>query len=100
MKKREVFGLQKLEHEKQILKEVTDKVKERCIERKVGNMLLAKKNRWYGWERGNDLMGYKVKENSGDDCPYYTMKASNFIEEVRRIQNKKSKETIKDQSIK
>ena len=63
-------------------------------------MLLAKKNRWYGWERGNDLMGYKVKENSGDDCPYYTMKASNFIEEVRRIQNKKSKETIKDQSIK
>ena len=59
-------------------------------------MLLAKENRLYGWERGNDLMGYKVKENSDEDCPYYTMRARNFIDEVRRIQNNKSLERIKE----
>ena len=46
------------------------KVKKRCIESKVESKHLAKTDRLYG----NDIMGYKVKEGSDEDCPYYTMK--------------------------
>ena len=66
---RKIFGLQNLEQGKQILKQAIDKVKGRCIEAKVENKLLAKKDMLHG----NDMMGYKIKENSYDDCPYYTM---------------------------
>ena len=86
MKQRKVFGLQKLKHEKRILKQATDKVKERCIEAKVENKRLKKKDRLLG----NDVMGYKVRQNSDEDCPYYTMEARHFREEVRSIQRKKS----------
>ena len=45
---RKVFGVQKLEQGKQILKQAIDKVKGRCIEAKVENKLLAKKDMLYG----------------------------------------------------
>ena len=72
---RKVFGVQKLEQGKQILKQAIDKVKGRCIEAKVENKLLAKNDMLYG----NDMMGYKIKENSDDDCPYYTMEERKFV---------------------
>ena len=86
MKQRKVFGLQKLKQEKQFLKQAIDKVKGRCIEAKVENKLLAKKDMLYG----NDMMGYKIKENSDDDCPYYTMTEKKFVDNVRSIQRNKS----------
>ena len=94
MKHREVFGLQKLKEENQILKQAIDKVKERCIEAEVKNKLLAKKNRLYG----NGVMGYKVRENSDDDCPYYTMKETKFVDDVRSIQKNKSIAKIRKQT--
>ena len=86
MKQRKLFGLQKLKYEKQILKQATDKVKERCIEAKVENKRLAKNDRL----RGDDVMGYKVRKNSDGDCPYYTMEARKFRYEVGLIQRNKS----------
>ena len=92
MRERDTYGVKKLEHEKDILKRATDKVKERCIDGKVDNNLLSKKDRLYG----RDVMGYRVKEGSGEDCPYYTMKEANFVEEVRAIQQKKSIKKLKE----
>ena len=67
-------------------------MKERCIDGKVDNNLLSKKDRLYG----NDVMGYRVKEGHGDDCPYYTMKESNFVDEVRATQQQKSIQRLKE----
>ena len=69
LSQRKVFGLQKLKHEHQILEQASNKVKDRCIEAQVENKYLAKNDRLYG----HDVMGYKVRQNSGKDCPYYTM---------------------------
>ena len=91
-----MFGQRKLKHEKQILKQATDEVKERCIEAKVENKRLAKKDRL----RGDDVMGYKVKKNSDEDCPYYTMQAPNFRNEVRSIQESKSIAKIRKHMMK
>ena len=96
LKQRTVFGLQKLKHEKQILEQATDKVKERCIEAKVENQRLKKKDRL----RGNDVMGYKVRQHSDEDCPYYTMEARHFREEVRSIQRNKSIEKMRIHTVK
>ena len=92
---RKVFGVQKLEQGKQILKQAIDKVKGRCIEAKVENKLLAKKDMLYG----NDMMGYKIKENSDDDCPYYTMEERKFVNDVRSIQWNKSIAKMRQHSV-
>ena len=63
LNQRKAFGLQKLKHEKQILEKASNKVKKRCIEAKVENKRLKKKDRLLG----NDVMGYKVRQNSDED---------------------------------
>ena len=95
LKKREAFGLQKLENDKRILKEAIDTVKDRCIKGKVENDVLPKKDRIYG----HNVMGYKVKMSGGKDCPYYTMGEPAFINIVRSIQGNKSIEKMKSADI-
>ena len=95
MNQRKAFGLQKLKHEKQILEKASNKVKKRCIEAKVENKDLAENDRLYG----HDVMGYKVRQNNGKDCPYYTMKEDNFVDDVRSIQRKKSIAKIKKHNV-
>ena len=92
MRERDAYGLKQLEHEKEILVRATKKVKERCIESEVDNNLLAKKDRLYG----KGVMGYKMKENSDKDCPYYTMKETSFVDEVRATQLHKSKKKLEE----
>ena len=92
---RKIFGLQNLEQGKQILKQAIDKVKGRCIKAKVENKLLPKNDMLYG----NDMMGYKIKENSDDDCPYYTMTEKKFVDDVRSIQRNKSIAKIRQHSV-
>ena len=87
MRERDAYGLKQLEHEKEILARATEKVKERCIESEIDNKFLAKKDRLYG----KGVMGYKMKENSDKDCPYYTMREASFVDEVRATQLQKSK---------
>ena len=95
LNQRKAFGLQKLKHEKQILEKASNKVKKRCIEAKVENKDLAENDRLYG----DDVMGYKVRQNNGKDCPYYTMKEDNFVDDVRSIQRKKSIAKIKKHNV-
>ena len=92
MRERDAYGLKQLEHEREILARATEKVKERCIESEVDNNLLAKKDRLYG----QGVMGYKMKENSDKDCPYYTMKEKSFVDEVRATQLQKSKNKLRE----
>ena len=92
MRERDAYGLKQLEHEKEILVRATKKVKERCIESEVDNNLLAKKDRLYG----KGVMGYKMKENSDKDCPYYTMKETSFVDEVRATQLQKSMKKLEE----
>ena len=39
-----------------------------------------------------------MKENSDKDCPYYTMKETNFVDEVRATQRQKSIEKLKEKN--
>ena len=44
---------------------------------------------------GSDVMGWKLKDNSGDNtCPYFTMKEKSFLDDVRAIQEEKSKQKL------
>ena len=95
LSQRKAFGLQKLKHEHQILEQASNKVKDRCIEAQVENKYLAKNDRLYG----HDVMGYKVRQNSGKDCPYYTMTEGNFVDYVRSIQRKKSIAKMKKHNV-
>ena len=96
IKEKESYGLRQLDHEKEILRRATDRIKQRCIEGAVDNKRLPQKDRLYG----SDVMGYKLKENSGDSsCPYYTMKEVNFLDDVRAIQEQKSIEKLKSDNI-
>ena len=91
IRERETYGIYQLEHEKQILKRAIDNVKEQCIEGQIDNKLLPQKDRLHG----SDVMGWKLKENSGDNtCPYYTMKEKSFLDDVRSIQEEKSKQKL------
>ena len=95
-KKRKSYGLSKLSNEKEVLRRATENVKQRCIEALVDNKLLPQKDRLYGY----NVMGYRLKKNSGDSsCPYYTMKEGSFLGELRRIQEQKSKEKLKRDKI-
>ena len=96
IKERESYGLSQLNHEKEILKRATEHVKQRCIEAQVDNNLLPQKDRLYG----SNVMGYKLKENSGDSsCPYYTMKEVSFLDEVRKIQEQKSMDLLRSDNM-
>ena len=65
--------------------------KARCIESQVDNNLLPKKDRLFG----SNVIGYKLKENTGDEsCPYYTMKEVNFLDHVRKLQTEKAREIL------
>ena len=92
LKKIKEFGHQKLRQEKHVLSQEIDTVRKRCIQGQIENKLLAKKDKLYG----HDVMGFKLKENRDEDCPYYTMKATTFQNHVRGIQEKKSIEKMRD----
>ena len=95
-KKVRVFGVRRLKKEKDILKLVTAKIKEKCIVGLVDNRQLPGKDRLYG----NEIMGYKLKENSGDIfCNYYTKKEDNFINDVRSIQTARAIQMLLNSSI-
>ena len=95
MRQRNVFGVQKLKQEKQILKQAIENVKGRCIKAKVENKRLEENDMLYG----NVVMGYKIRDDSDDDCPYYTMTEMNFVDDVRSIQRNKSIAKIRQHSV-
>jgi hypothetical protein len=105
IRERATYGIHQMKHEKQILKRAIGNVKQLCIERQIDNKFLPKGNfgkiggKGKNWEtsHGTDLMGWKLRENSGDNtCRYYT---NNNEDDVRATQEEKSKQKLAQNGI-
>ncbi len=79
------FGLDRMESELEIMKEVNDNVKYKCGASQVSNKDLDPAKRLHG----AGVLGYKLNEND-DECRHYGIKEITFLNEMRAIQTKRA----------